>query len=625
MPTLKMNIFLCLCLFILCFTVPSVSPLSSPDRFIGSLPSSSLGQHDFQEYLEVTRPQPSDQPNSSCSLQILSHSFGNTINSPPFSTPYSPPSDCPSPWSLVVLDFRAASKGDQYDRIAGLWLGGAELLRTSTAQPTESGIFWSVRKDITRYTSLLQMSDLNFTMMLENIVNDVYTGVYHVNVTLLYYKTNAVRVSSIQDLNQRFFTDNSGFKSEPESESETNTFGGISQITPQMEDVGEVSKLQDPLGIYESPADLIIPISDDSDSGFWFRVGREEDLHSKGIQIPPKTWRAVLELYVSFHGNDEFWYSNTPDSYIRMNNLTTGRGNGAFREVYLTVDGEIIGSEVPFPVIFTGGINPLFWEPVVGIGAFNLPSYDFEMTPFLGLLLDGKKHSFGIGVAKGISFWLVNANLHLWLDLTSSEVQANRVFHQYPALKVRRKAGFKALDGYFEVEAERKIQTSGWVQSSLGNITTTVLQNFKVKNLISFGQNGTYKVVKQQVNSKKNIKLLNDRGELITRMKIKRQYPLRLSTLTQPGLQLDRYRLDTEVYHALKEKYVSRYFSKSINNKQVSKGWMEVEDHSVLSGGANTNQSYSYRDRLNCFSRNVEATNGRIIQDVSNSACLSSA
>ncbi|MFS8018079.1 putative peptide-N(4)-(N-acetyl-beta-glucosaminyl)asparagine amidase [Helianthus anomalus] len=77
---------------------------------------------------------------------------------------------------------------------------------------------------------------------------------------------------------------------------------------------------------------------------------------------------------------------------------------------------------VPFPMIFTGGINPLFWEPVVSIRAFNLPSFDIDLTPFFGLLLDDKNHSIGIQIADGI-----DANLNLWFDGLISLMYRERV------------------------------------------------------------------------------------------------------------------------------------------------------------------------------------------------------
>lgn len=54
-----------------------------------------------------------------------------------------------------LLEWNATCQGNQYDRILGVWLSGVELLRSSTAEPFGAGIVWSVKKDITRYYSLL--------------------------------------------------------------------------------------------------------------------------------------------------------------------------------------------------------------------------------------------------------------------------------------------------------------------------------------------------------------------------------------------------------------------------------------------------------------------------------------
>ncbi|KAJ1426335.1 Peptide-N4 [Sesbania bispinosa] len=495
------------------------------------------------------------------------------------------------------------SKGEQYDRIAALWLGGVELFRTSTAEPTTSGIFWNVRKDITRYSSLLSRSDLDLTMMLENIVNHEFTGVYHVTINLWYYNKVDVRVP-VNPCPQNL-------KLNPRSSSRSRFL--------MRETESQVTAFSD---LNESPADMIIPICDYGKRGFWFRVEEEKDLRTRRIRIPRNTQRAVLELYVSFHGNDEFWYSNPPNSYITTNGLDTGRGNGAYREVYVTIDGEVVGWEVPFPVIFTGGINPLFWEPIVAIGAFNLPSYDMDLTPFLGKLLDGKDHVFGIRVIRGISFWLVNANLHLWLDRGSKIVHASRVFRHSPETNIERQEEFVGLDGEFEVEAEKETQVIGWVMSSSGNATTVISQSFSFRNFIKFQHNGTYKMVKQKFKSKKKVRVTNAKGEAISRLKVKRKYPLRVITETQP--LNERYRLNSNVSHALEEKYDGGCLLKSVKNVQDSKGWMEVKGHSVVSGQASTKQNYTYVDKFNCYSRNVAAAKGGIIYDNSTFVCENS-
>ncbi|KAL0321826.1 UNVERIFIED_CONTAM: hypothetical protein Scaly_2479000 [Sesamum calycinum] len=99
------------------------------------------------------------------------HSFGNTTDLPPTNTTYSPPPDCT--WSRAVLHLSAAANGSQHDRIAAVWLSEAELLRTSTPAPSADGVLWNVRKDVTRYSSLLRQSNLTLSVMLQNAVTDV--------------------------------------------------------------------------------------------------------------------------------------------------------------------------------------------------------------------------------------------------------------------------------------------------------------------------------------------------------------------------------------------------------------------------------------------------------------------
>ncbi|XVE69472.1 hypothetical protein DITRI_Ditri09bG0154800 [Diplodiscus trichospermus] len=570
------------------FVTGTLPTSAAPDHFLKHLKSP---KPEAQEFFELTNPLPSDHLTPSCSVTVIHHSFANTINSPPFSAPYSPPSDCPPPWPRVVLQLRATSAGDQYDRIAGIWLDGSEIFRTSTAEPTESGIFWRVRKDITRYSSLLYKPEINVTMMLENVVNDIYTGVYHVHVSFLFYKENIVpddvRFPSIISPNNKNYN------------------------------LGTAD-----VGLFQTPADLIIPISGDGKRGYWFKVESESDVHVKKVRFPKNTLQVVLELYASFHGNDEFWYSNPPNSYVQMNNLTTERGNGAYREVFVTIDGKFVGSEVVFPVIFTGGINPLFWEPVVAIGDFNLPSYDLDLTPFLGWLLDGKLHEFRIGVDDAISFWLVNANLHIWLDHGTAKVEAKSVVYNSPALTIGRQEAFRELDGAFRIKAKRKSEFAGWVKSKAGNLTTIVSQEFRVTNLIRFYFNGTQKVVKQRVKAKRDLRIRADSGNVIGRAVTRKVYPLTVITSTVP-LKGDTYMQITNVSHALNERRINGDYSSILYNRQVSEGWMKVKDHSVLSGEASTWQRYNYRDEFGCYSRTVLAYNSKLVVDNTTLSCAS--
>ncbi|WP_329095496.1 peptide-N4-asparagine amidase [Streptomyces sp. NBC_01439] len=105
----------------------------------------------------------------------------------PYRGSYAPPAACGATgWAKVVLRLDGKVKGRQYDRLGHLSLGGVEILRTSTPQPSPDGITWSVQKDVTRYRDTLARPQ-PVEMLIGNVVNDTYTGVIDVKVTLTFY------------------------------------------------------------------------------------------------------------------------------------------------------------------------------------------------------------------------------------------------------------------------------------------------------------------------------------------------------------------------------------------------------------------------------------------------------
>jgi len=142
-----------------------------------------------------------------------------------------------------------------------MWLSGVEILHTCSAEPTTKGIEWIILKDITKYSSLLDKPQI-LEVKLNNVVDQTYTGVFHVNITFHFY--------------------------------------------------GDDGKegLDNP-----AHAHLILPISLPSSEigGSWFQIENSSDVQSKSLQLPPNAYRAVLEIFVSFHSDDEFWYSNPPN------------------------------------------------------------------------------------------------------------------------------------------------------------------------------------------------------------------------------------------------------------------------------------------------------------------------
>ncbi|KAL5202511.1 hypothetical protein ABZP36_013463 [Zizania latifolia] len=551
---------------------------------VGHAPRGAGANAVANEYLDPTYPLPQPLPAApSCIVPVLSFSFGDTYGAAPAKAAYAPPAGCSAPWSLVVLTFSASCAGDQYDRVAAVWLDGAELLRTTTAEPTPEGVRWTVRKDVTRYSALLRSPPSGvLSVMLENVVNDQYTGVYSVNVSLEFHGTPP-------------------FLSDAASSSGND---------PELPTLPES---------YFQPADLILPISEvTGNNGFWFRIQNATDSRSKLVTIPSSTYRAVLEVFVSHHSNDEFWYSNPPDIYIKENNLTTRRGNAAYREIVVSVDHRFAGSFVPFPVIYTGGINPLFWQPVTALGAFDLPTYDIELTPFLGLLVDSKAHEIGISVVDGIAEWLVDANLHIWLDPTTSDVHASLGPYKAPRLSISRRYSTRLLDGNFKIRAKRKSSFSGWVKSSFGNFTTEVETELKANSLVEFTNDGKNKTVTLEAKQETKMQVRADTGKVIAKVESEAKYPLSFFADTEDG-ENGTSVVTVNLSHGLKveTEIETRGFESTVKlaDEQTAEGWMVVLDHDVLNGSVATSQAYRYSDEQREFERMIDIMNGAVLSD----------
>ncbi|KAI9077600.1 hypothetical protein K1719_040437 [Acacia pycnantha] len=109
------------------------------------------------------------------------------------------------------------------------------------------------------------------------------------------------------------------------------------------------------------PVDLVSSISRNLplNDGLWFEIVNSTNIAAKEFRIPHNAYRAVLEVYVSFHENDDSWYTNMLDEYLAANNLTSP-GNGPFREVVATLDGErFLGFSISvvWPEEFSSFIN----------------------------------------------------------------------------------------------------------------------------------------------------------------------------------------------------------------------------------------------------------------------------
>ncbi|CAN8270180.1 unnamed protein product [Cochlearia groenlandica] len=553
------------------FKPPQFSPL-----FISPHSQNSTSSSPPTRYFEVQKPPipdilPPTATQTPCSHRILRHDFAYTYSKPPVVANYTPPSHCSSlNFSRIVLEFKSTCRGRQFDRIFGVWLDGVEILRSCTAEPRLNGIVWSVKKDVSKYHSLLMKKESQIlSVYLGNLIDKIYTGVYHVDIIFHYYPSSS-----------------------------SSSLGGY--VTPQ--------------------ADMIMPISKNLplNGGLWFEIVNKNDTKYKEVLIPRNVYRAVLEVYVSFHERDEFWYGNFPNDFVKANNLSVA-GNGPFREVVVSLDGEMVGAVWPFPVVFTGGINPLLWRPISAIGSFDLPSYDIDVTPFLGRLLDGKSHEIGFSVTNALNVWYVDANLHLWLDHEKEIVEGKVLEISRSSLEISSVSEFSGMNGNFTTKAKRSIALVGLVKSSHGDIITNASQELSYVNAMALGKEGNFQIIDQFIQANDHTRAKIGSREIYRAKSIK-SYPFNLHTdsLEQgnnTSLEISNVTMGFNEERSQSANGRMRMFKSKLENKQQGEGVMVVKKNLVVSGYGSTKQVYRYVGSDQCYFRNISSYNYTVLYD----------
>lgn len=348
---------------------------------------------------------------------------------------YKPPS---CNFDTVRVNLTVTSRGRQFDRLGHMYLGDVEIFRSSTAEPTTNGIVWSYIKDMSQY-NVLWKEHQKIIFELGNLVNDIYTGSF--NVTVMAYFSHEENVKT---------------------------------------------------------ADIVLPISAQKsarNSSSAFNVPSQEAKVS--YKLNPQVSRAIVSVSACGQSTEEFWWSNvfSSDTDTFDNGLDELYGYSPFREIQLYIDGTLAGVVWPFPIIFTGGVSPGFWRPIVGTDAFDLRAPEIDITPFLPLLTDGFYHSFefkvvGLDVSDNgtatISsiigpYWVVSGNIFLYLSdnsvaqppIYATPSQEPEIIAPAPTFTITRELEQNSTGGNVSLEylvvAERDItiKSSGflWKQS----------------------------------------------------------------------------------------------------------------------------------------------------------------
>ncbi|KAJ0669898.1 putative peptide-N(4)-(N-acetyl-beta-glucosaminyl)asparagine amidase [Helianthus annuus] len=359
--------------------------------------------------------------------------------------------------------------------------------------------------------------------------------------------------------------------------------------------------------------------------GLWFEIENSTDVEVKEFRVPQNVYRAVLEVYVSFHENDEFWPTNVVNEYVLDNNLTGYPGNGPFREVVVSLDGGVIGAVWPFTVVYTGGVNPLLWRPITGIGSFDLPTYDIEITPFLGSILNGKTHEFGFSVTNALNVWYIDANLHVWLDEKSEKTTGKLLTQNISPLHVSLVSNYTGLNGTFVTKATRSIKSTGWVQSSHGKIVTETTQKFNYTNIMVMAENADSQIVNQIIEFNDSV-YAKIPSSVVSKESLK-TFSFYIHSDTEDKGN-GSYAELADITLGFNEKKIgnsgSKSFTSVLENVQNGQGSMFVKGNLVVSGLGSTQQMYKYGDDEFCYFRDVSSSNYTIIYDKEGHTCSKS-
>ncbi|MFF1838232.1 peptide-N4-asparagine amidase [Streptomyces sp. NPDC058231] len=397
---------------------------------------------DYQDPVDALPPV-SRPDTRHCAVTAVEHDFGNTLGGPPYTTTLTPPARCEGPWNKVVLDWSADVKGRQYDRLAAVFVGGAEVFRTSTAEPDDDGVSWHVAKDITEFAPLLK-DPQKLQLELGNVVNDTYTGVYGVKLTITYYQADRRHPAA-------------------------------------------------------ATADRIVPLGDTGSTGApWMNVGKGGST-STSVTFPRNLTGARLEVYARGGGCDEQWFDAVPDD-LAATAPDYLCGGGPYREVQVAVDGRPAGLAQPYPVVYSGGIVPTLWRPVPAVDQFRTEAYDVDLTPFAGELADGRPHAVAITPYGAADSWTVDGSLFLRTDAHAARTGGRVTTDSLGSVPEVRTVRTPREDGSTEVSvsAARSWRISGYVLTSKGRVSTTVEQDVAYTNTDTVSRTGQQQTMHQR-------------------------------------------------------------------------------------------------------------------------------
>ena len=510
-----------------------------------------------------------------CKVQLFTNQPFADFNTKTFV--YTPPADCPGPWTKVIFtaDFTVTA-GRQFDRTAQFFLGGVNLYFGTTAEPRAAlSPSWHVERDVTDLTTLFRSSQPG-TAILGNFVGVsggvTYDGIIYANAQLEFYPADFLE--------------------------------------------------QGP-----RTADMVIGMPGNSGAA---TLSAPNDQLSQNLTLPMNVEAVYLDVIAQSQSNDEFWYLCVPSD---LASALQSCGGTSFRETEITVDGRPAGVAPVYPWIYTGGIDPFLWEPIPGVQTLNFKSYRVDLTPFAGVLSDGKVHTLAISVFNANGYFSVTGNLLLYLDHAATKVSGSVLSDNLSAQPLPEVVENVIVDsagnasGPVTVTSTRNYSISGYVDTSHGRVETTVSQRIRFSNTQTFSINTTTYVQDLEQSTTIDSQTTTRRGALVTEERKTLSYPLEVkyNQMTNADGSLSAQTV-------VDQKYLENEFNRVAGLEVLSvRTANHVSSQDTLSFSAagvrtghtgNSSQIYVTRDsRGSCYSRALTSVDSVLTAYKDGAAC----
>jgi len=511
--------------------------------------------------LEVTADPLVARPNTKhCEVTLLTNQAFADFNNKNFS--YTPPADCPGPWSKVIFtgDF-SIQPGVQFDRTGQVFFGGVNIFFGTTAEPLQNQTnTWHVERDLTDYSSLFKTPQSGFAILGNIVGTDGLTSTIFGTFKLEFFQSNfANPAPKTADL---------VLGMPPSNSTQLNT------TTPEL---------------------------------------------TQTFTLPTNIEAAYLDVVAQSQNDEEQWFFCLPNNVPSVG--IDPCGNTAFRQVNVSIDGKLAGVAPVYPWIFTGGVDPFLWIPIPGVQTLNLMPYRVDLTPFAGVLSDGQQHTVGVTVFNAFNFFDTVASLLVYEDHGSKQV-TGAVTEDTLAVPNPSVVNNVNLDasgnggGTVTVTNAQQFAISGFVNTSHGRVTTTVDGDVNFSNMATLTSTATTFGQDVVQTSTVDQKTTTQDGFLFSTKESNFSFPITMNILetleTNGGLQ--EVTTSDQKFQRTQTDSITGIpvFNSSVSNEVTTGDTAIFNSKFALIGNSNqsSQQTFVFKDSLgNCYSRQLKAAN----------------